>query len=186
VKNKGSFLIIVVVIIAIIAAGGTVFYLHKKNIPELTSNPQTDVKKEEPAHIEQEDTSPKTVIHVPADTKVIRYYAGIIGSDKVHLMYWPHKPEADTSQHAYFDGQYVYDGISSEPIGWGADFTSGGSMSASGYIGEHSIIENFTNESCEGKMPHLCGWWTKMDGTGKTKFDFNPAKPFNIGDFISK
>lgn len=122
-----------------------------------------------------------------------RYYSGTIGTKKVRLVYWPNGPEDAGRDRWFFDGMYVYEGESTEPLRLMMSFTSGGHFSASGYQIIHgetaSTSAHFeSTDECDGANEKgiLCGELTGVQGAKKMPFNFIKTDKFVLEDYLKK
>jgi hypothetical protein len=110
---------------------------------------------------------------------------------KVRLIYWPDGP--DQPNESFFEGMYVYEGESTEPLRLKISFTSGGHFAASGYhfVRKEEESDGVNWEStgdCDGKNEQgiLCGGLTGVQGTKKLPFNFTKTNKFTIEDYLKK
>jgi hypothetical protein len=110
---------------------------------------------------------------------------------KARLIYWSDGP--DRPNESFFEGMYVYEGESTEPLRLKISFTSGGHFMASGYHltkGEEESdgINWESTDDCDGKNEQgvLCGELTGIQGTKKMSFNFTKTDKFNLENYLKK
>lgn len=121
------------------------------------------------------------------------YYVGTIGEKKVRLVYWSNNTEVKgtVKNRWFFDGMYVYEGESAEPLRLKLSFTSGGRFSASGYqVVNGEVVSNSAHfestDECEGANEEgvLCGEWRDTKSKKVLPFTFMQTEKFIIEDYL--
>ena len=126
-----------------------------------------------------------------------RYYAGNIGKQKIHLVYWPSEDYSEADKNNYFYvGKMVYDNVSKTPMDISIDFTSGGAMDGGATI-NNKVVAEFSNKmyanasatlpvECKNNEEVICGQWNDSVQKIDAKFIFTPTYIFKIEDFLKK
>lgn len=125
-----------------------------------------------------------------------RYYSGVIGKQKIHLVYWPDgdwQKNQSTGDNFFFAGKMVYDFMSDYPLNVALRFTGGGKLDGEALI-EDLVVARFTNdvedaskwpENCLMNNVH-CGEWVESGGGNIDNFIFTTTTVFRIEDFLKK